>query len=195
MRQQLSAKKRIETKTRGNVHLNGGRAWYGNEMLRSKKVLKSDRRASSQRGTIVVPIDFTEASFSGLDYALALAKGSNSPIALVHVVQSGYGGPLVDARSKKEILAKAQRDARVRLNAVANSSKEPGMQIRCIVASGSAEYEILRIAEKINAGLIVLGRQDRSALSRLIFGSVTSDIIDAANCPVLVINQGKELNN
>ena len=47
----------------------------------------------------------------------------------------------------------------------------------------------------INAGLIVVARQDRRPLSRLIFGSVTADIIDAANCPVLVINQGKELNN
>jgi nucleotide-binding universal stress UspA family protein len=192
-RQDLLARKRIETKTRGNVRSKGGGAWHGNDVPRAKKV--SDRGASAHKGTIVVPIDFTEASFQGLDYALAMAKGSNSPMALVHVVQAGYGGALVDAKLQKRIRAKALRDARARLDALANSSREPDMQIRCIVASGSAEYEILRIAEEINAGMIVLGRQDRSALSRLIFGSVTAEILDAAKCPVLVINQGKEVNN
>ena len=65
---------------------------------------------------------------------------------------------------------------------------------QCVRSAKSLD-EILRIAEELNARMIVLGRQDRSPLSRLIFGSVTADIIDAANCPVLVINQGKELNN
>jgi nucleotide-binding universal stress UspA family protein len=194
MKQHLLTRKRIESKTLGNIPSHVRRLSYGNEMPRSKKVLKSDRHASSQE-TIVVPIDFTEASFNGLDYALAMAKRSNSTIALVHIVQSGYGGSFVDANSQRKFRAKALRDARLRLNALANASKEPDMRIQCIVASGPAEYEILRIAEKINAALIVLGRQDRSPLSRLIFGSVTEDIIDAANCPVLVIKQGKELNN
>ncbi len=194
-RQDLMGRKRIEAKTQRIVRSKGGGAWGGKDVPRAKRVLKSDRGASARKGTIVVPIDFTEASFQGLDYALAMAKRSKSPIALVHVVQGGYGGAFVEAKLQKRIRAKALRDARARLNALANSSRDPDMQIRCMVASGSAEYEILRIAEEINARMIVLGRQDRSALSRLIFGSVTAEIMDAANCPVLVINQGKQLNN
>ena len=101
----------------------------------------------------------------------------------------------MDGKSKKEIRAKAQLDARARLTALANSRNEAGARIRCIVMNGSAEFEILRIAEELKAGMIILGRQDRSPLSRLIFGSVTADIIDAANCPVLVINNGNHSSN
>jgi len=140
--------------------------------------------------TILVPIDFTTASYEALDYALSMAKNLNWSVALVHVVVRSYAEGFVDSIPKADLRAEARREARRKLNALASPTVRAEVSIRSIVRDGLPEYEILRIAENTKAKMIVLGRQDRNPLSRLIFGSVTREILDAARCPVLVINSG-----
>ena len=140
--------------------------------------------------TILVPIDFTAASYKALDYALSIAKRLNWSVALVHVVVRSYAEGFVDSIPKTDLRAAARREAQRRLDALASANRRGDLSIRSVVRDGLPEYEILRTAEKIKAKMIVLGRQDRNPLSRLIFGSVSRDILDVARCAVLVINDG-----
>jgi nucleotide-binding universal stress UspA family protein len=159
---------------------------------RSKQVKKNgaDRRGRLHDETILVPIDFTTASYEALDYALSMAKRLSWSVTLVHVVGRNYGEGLVDLIPKTDLRAKARREAQGKLDVLAAAKTH--LPTRSIVRDGLPEYEILEIAEKIKAKMIILGRQDRNPLSRLIFGSVTRDILEMARCPVLVINSGTD---
>ena len=164
---------------------------YTTRSKRREQSEKSSGDRSSGRlhdDTILVPIDFTTASYKALDYALSMAKKLNWSIALVHVVVRSYAEGFVDSIPKTELRAEAHREAHRKLNALVPSKTRGEVSIRSIVRDGLPEYEILRIAESTKVKMIVLGRQDRNPLSRLIFGSVTREILDAARFPVLVIN-------
>ena len=148
----------------------------------------SDRFQSSMPGTILVPIDFTEASHNGLDFAILMATKLNCSVVIAHILQPSYAEGFMDVDQKKTLRANARRDTRRKLNCLARTKSNGYVSITSIVRHGLPEYEILRIAEALNVGLIILGRQHRNPLSRLIFGSVTADVVDAAACPVLVVN-------
>jgi nucleotide-binding universal stress UspA family protein len=78
---------------------------------------------------------------------------------------------MVEARQKLEKLSVA--DAEVRMERQ--------------LAEGSPSEEILRIAQQINADLIVLGTHGRSGLARVLMGSVAEDVLRKASCPVLTV--------
>lgn len=73
-----------------------------------------------------------------------------------------------------------------------------GAVFRChpevVVADGNPAEAILQIAEGENVDLIVMGVTSRGAIDRLVFGSTTRRVIQAARCPVLSVraSQGAE---
>lgn len=55
------------------------------------------------------------------------------------------------------------------------------------VARGNPAKEILAVAEKLGAELIVLGTHGRSGLSGWIIGSVAEKVVRHAHCPVVCV--------
>jgi len=136
---------------------------------------------------ILVPVDFSESSNSALDYALSLAESLHASIVLLHVVDGIYAEGFLDTPTKQSVRTEAHRLAREKLDRVAEAKSNRVVPIRRVVRHGVPGYEILRFAESIGVDLIVLGSQRRHPLSRLIFGSVTRDVVDKAPCPVVVV--------
>jgi nucleotide-binding universal stress UspA family protein len=137
-----------------------------------------------------VPIDFTEASLRALTHALPIAKGSNRSIVLLHVLKRIHPDGLIATPRKGDIRVEARRNAQRKLKALSRSKMDVDVPVECVVLNGDPEYEITRFSENSSVQLIVIGRQFRNPLSRLIFGSVTNDVIDFSRCPVLVMNCG-----
>ena len=137
--------------------------------------------------TILLPLDFTESARDAFCYALSLAKTWNASIVLLHVVDATYPGAFLRAPGRRGFKAKVYCRAREKLDAFAKAESHRSVPIRCVVRHGVPDYEILLLAETMDVDLIVLGRRRRSALSRLMLGSVTHDVIDAALCPVAVV--------
>jgi nucleotide-binding universal stress UspA family protein len=61
-----------------------------------------------------------------------------------------------------------------------------------LVVEGRPAEAILETAHRENVKLIVMGLQARGALDRLIFGSTTRRVMQAASCPVLSIRAGQD---
>ena len=51
--------------------------------------------------------------------------------------------------------------------------------------------QILRVAEEIGAGLIVMGSRGRGGVRRALMGSVSDSVVRHAHCPVLVVRHEK----
>jgi nucleotide-binding universal stress UspA family protein len=55
------------------------------------------------------------------------------------------------------------------------------------LVQGDAADEVLRVAEELGCGLIVMGTHGRTGLGRLLMGSVVEFVMPRAACPVLVV--------
>lgn len=149
----------------------------------------SGRLSKRASRIILVPVDFTETSYMALSHAWVLAESLQASIALLHVVEPDCARGFLDTprhrRVRKDIFQRARR----RLDEMTSrSGVSRSVPVKKMVREGVPEFEISRVAERLNACLVVLGRHARHPLSRVIFGSVTRDVVDASPCPVLVVN-------
>lgn len=66
----------------------------------------------------------------------------------------------------------------------------PGWQVRGEVLAGTPALELVRRAEEWQAQLLVVGSQGRSAVGRLILGSVSLEVATEARCSVRIGRRG-----
>lgn len=58
---------------------------------------------------------------------------------------------------------------------------------KIIISPIKASASIVNYADNEKANLIVIGTRGRSGLKKLMLGSVASDVVTYAHCPVLVV--------
>jgi nucleotide-binding universal stress UspA family protein len=59
---------------------------------------------------------------------------------------------------------------------------------------GFPDAEIVELADKLSAGLIVVGSRGLGPLRRVLMGSVSDSVVRHAHCPVLMVRQEKEVS-
>jgi nucleotide-binding universal stress UspA family protein len=136
---------------------------------------------------IMVAIDPSEDSRQCLDLAISMVKNLPSgELILAHVNLDLRGGGAEDYSSNAAadpVLAPAVAEA-----------KRMGIKYRCVSGIGKPGPEICKIAEDVNADLLILGSPDRRPtvaksivdLDRLIGGSLSDYVRVHAECPVLL---------
>lgn len=62
-----------------------------------------------------------------------------------------------------------------------------GVHARAVVREGSPGRVILQLAEEEKASLIVLGTRGPSSVAELMLGSVSTEVLRFARCPVLTV--------
>lgn len=136
---------------------------------------------------ILCPTDFSQVSRDAFDLAVLLARQAGVPLQLVHVVAelSPYrresGIPEVMYRA----LSKVGRDSgRRRLAEWLDRAKLAGVRAHGVVAAGLPTGEILRVARKARADLIVMGAHGRTAAYGT--GGVAERMVRFSRCPVLI---------
>ncbi len=147
--------------------------------------------------TIMVAIDGSETSMRAAEYAVAMTKNiKNKQTQLIGITILDLGrlsySFFVAAPSygSKELEDKRQ-EAKMWLNRVDQLSKENSVPqfkseiIEDVVSRiGGA---IVKYAENEKVDLIVVGTRGRSSLKRMLIGSVASDILHYAHCPVMIV--------
>ena len=126
--------------------------------------------------TIVVGYVPTPEGEAALDAGIREARLRDEP---VHVVNTSRGDSLVDSRF-------ASADA---LAAVRARLAESGLvhEVEQQVARHDASDELIQIADRVHASLLVIGLRRRSATGKLITGSQAQRILLDAHCPVLAV--------
>ena len=135
-------------------------------------------------GTIVVPIDFEQASLKALDLAKELAAQLGGEVVLVHVYQIPvytYPGlePTLVPSFHAEVAAAAKR-------AVADISTQAG-GLRAMLREGEPATEILAAAEEAGARMIVMGTHGRKGLAHFFLGSVAEKVVRKSAIPVMTV--------
>lgn len=123
--------------------------------------------------SILVPVDFSKESRNALAYAISIADKLNNSIVLLHVNQKNRQ---LDKITPHMDSLKAQ----VR-------SKSQAIVLETLILTGDPEEIILKTAKKINPIFIVMGIDTSNILKELFWGSITTEMMEEAECPVLGI--------
>lgn len=131
--------------------------------------------------TILHPTDFSESSEFAFRLACALARDYNARLVLLHVIPTPMvvyaGGPVpAETWPSVEEVKEHLRQLEGRAHHVLVESQ---------VLEGDPVDMILRAAEESNSDVIVMGTHGRTALTRLLMGSVAESVLRKAPCPVL----------
>ncbi|MBF0424411.1 MAG: universal stress protein [Magnetococcales bacterium] len=128
--------------------------------------------------------DGSEFSAAAVREGTNMAKRCGSHMHVMSLVASGaeYGG-LGESILKQEIAM-----ASAHLDDIKGQAGAAGVACETHVVHGQVvDREILSMAEKLTADLIVMGRRGRRGLARMMLGQATANVIGRANCNVLVV--------
>ncbi len=135
--------------------------------------------------TVVVPVDFSEASTDAVRTALEMVE-SPAGVHLLHVlfpldsVSPGVvWGEVNDAKREQAVHAYFEKYL-----------AEHGFGgVTTVVRFGDPGLEIADYADEISADLIVIPSHGYHGVKRLVLGSVTERVLRHARCPVLVLRR------
>ena len=138
---------------------------------------------------ILVATDFSETADVALDYAVDLAKELRANVIVMHAYELPiYGFPSGALVASAEMAARIMTGAQEGLEAACKKRGGRGVEISSVLRQGIAWEEVHRVADEMNAELIVIGTHGRQGLSRALLGSVAEKIIRTSTRPVLTIH-------
>lgn len=147
--------------------------------------------------TIVVAVDFTRDSLAAVQEAFTLGSTLESRLHLLHVVHD----PTEDftTHSKKKELKKAMRPvlevaadtmkAFVKEQDLVKQAKQGKVGLETVVLHGVPASQIVHVAKKLKAGMIVMGYSGTTGIANLLMGATTEKVLQLSEIPVLVVRK------
>lgn len=130
-------------------------------------------------GKILFATDFSEGSLHGLQYALALAEEQDARLTLLHVIHP----PSLPTNLTDWMIAESDKMLRLLIDA----DKMPAKRPIFVTLVGIPADQILAIAARENADLIVMGLHKATGAATHWPFEVFSHVVARAVCPVLSV--------
>lgn len=132
--------------------------------------------------SVLVPLDGSDFAERALPYAATLARASDRPLLLLHVLTptAPRGGELVHEDA-----------ARAQLNAVAEQLRTDGRVVESVVSStlrGRVAEVIIDVGQRHGCDLIVMSTHGRGGLGRWLYGSVADEVMRQGSLPLVLVS-------
>jgi nucleotide-binding universal stress UspA family protein len=150
---------------------------------------------------ILLASDGSEEVTLAAQTAVDIAEKTNSELQVVYVLELDYGYPnydlsydpsyaIPDYEYRQQIQENFEQEARKALDAEVERVKAAGGRVvEAHLSKGSPDTEIVKLADDIGAGLIVMGSRGLGGIRRALIGSVSDSVVRHAHCPVLVVRE------
>lgn len=140
---------------------------------------------------ILLAVDGSEASTIAISAVGSLSLPPDSTVELLTVIPdtpwTSGPWPAVTMIQPHEDLGRVRAEVGARLDDIAGSPGAGGRTMRTKVLHGRPASEIVLEAARFGADLLVVGAQGYGVVERILLGSVSSEVVDQAPCPVLVV--------
>ena len=145
--------------------------------------------------------DFSPLAEVALDYLKKLKEAGEEEVVVVHVVDDlsvelPDGTDLIKEKDVFKILPEVDQEYVVNLIEKLNSIKElledVGLKVKLYLKYGNIPKQIVSVADEENVNIIVMGAHGKGLLSEILLGSVSTDVIRHAKCPVLIVKKREE---
>ena len=157
------------------------RGGAGEERLPSRVLLATDGSTNSEAAAGVAT-EFSEK------------LGSELHLVHVEIVPSIFAMPQIhteDIDYDDTLPENIEREGRERLENQERQVEEAGGTVaKSYLRAGDPTREVVNLAERLDAGAIIVGSRSFGALERALLGSVPEGIVRHAHCPVMVVREG-----
>jgi nucleotide-binding universal stress UspA family protein len=138
---------------------------------------------------ILVPIDFSEWSLKGLEYAKALAKQFGSKLVLLNSVGLQYY-IASDEYARYDLpllMQQEEKVARRKMRELIGKTNWKGIEVKASLQIGHAGLQICARAATHHADLIVTSTHGTTGFKHMLLGSTAEYVVQHATCPVLIV--------
>lgn len=161
---------------------------------RQSPLLMVRDKADAEYRNVLLALDVAEESGAAVRAAEALVMSSSTQAMVMHVCEPPYQGMMRSAGVGSEDV----------ISYVDDSRREAADQVRNLLKQASTDHaryavvigehhpaaSIRRAIELYQPDLVVMGTSGMGRMRRALIGSVANQILDAANCDVLVVPRG-----
>lgn len=134
-----------------------------------------------QNRQILLPVDFDDVSDMMLKLAFSLAKSIDATITLFNVVNDRKISDVNFAPVSEKIEALIKNGDLQKAN------------YQFVIKKGVPEAEILKYSEQNGVFLIIMETRVKQEKQKEMIGSITAEVIDASEVPVMVIPKGTDI--
>lgn len=136
---------------------------------------------------ILVPMDGSEFAEKSLPYAIELGEKLGAELTLVWalhpiVIMSDYG-----AASYQTIATLEETEAKDYLRKTEIGLTARNIKVKTRILEGPVADALIDLSSRENFDLIVMSTHGRSGLSRWVYGSVATKVLQHAQCPVFLV--------
>jgi nucleotide-binding universal stress UspA family protein len=154
---------------------------------------------------ILVPVTFADYSVNALKYALTLAGKMPSNVTLLHCF-SEYedieeGDAIKEERDSVRDVQKREQEARDRLADLCQKAingmtafQGKNIELQNRFEFGYPEDVIPKVCKEIVPDVVVMGTKSKGETIKELLGSITSDVMKRAECPVLAVPAHSSVN-
>jgi len=142
-----------------------------------------DPRACYYR--ILIPTDGSKPAWEAAQRAVYLAKQCGSDLHVLYVVEGVKA--FKTGIHYRETVAEMAREGERAVKRVQKLAEKEGVACSTHVVEGDAAVAVLEFAEEHDCDLIVMGSVGKGALEKVLVGSVTSKVVERAQCSVQVV--------
>ena len=139
---------------------------------------------------ITVGIDGSSHSTRALEWAVNEAAVRHAPLTVltVHLVlQSGWtGNPVIFPKDSEELEQERQAAEEMTLKVTSQLGEARPASVTVRAVSGFPSQELIKASGE--ADLLVVGSRGAGGFARLVAGSVSSQVVHHAHCPVVVVH-------
>ncbi len=138
---------------------------------------------------IILAIDFSETTPLIIEKAKLLASKFNSEVWLLHAASPDpdFVGYKVGPDKVRHFVAETLSNEHHQLQLLAAGLRQEGIQAIALSVQGATVEVLLQEAQKLSADLIIIGAHGHNLLYKMLMGSVSANIIQNAQCSVLVV--------
>ena len=143
---------------------------------------------------ILVPVDGSRTSDSGLKTAIRMARDEKAALMLLHVVDESVlalSGEYSGAAYMDRLMADMREGGRKIIAAASAAAKKQGVTAKTVliesVGPGRVADIIVQQARKLRADAIVIGTHGRRGISRMVMGSDAEEVVRNSRVPVVLV--------
>lgn len=153
-------------------------------------VIVPDRSATERPRTVVVGVDGSEPSRRALDFALDTVEQDGGSVYCVLAYRTEVNAELLINYQMSEPVSVIDERFNTLLADIISetSAAHPGVEMTPSVRHGGTPKQLLEVADKVGADLVVVGSRGHGGFAGLLLGSVSRRVVSKAELPVAVVS-------
>ncbi len=136
---------------------------------------------------ILVALDGSPAGQHAFDRAVDMARAGNAKLHAIYVVETGLFSSLPTDNTVEIMYNVLQKEGETVLDKAKTGAAASGVTLTTHLKFGHAGSEVLALADKVKADLIVVGSHGKSQTDRLLIGSVSTFIVTHSKVSTMVV--------